>query len=145
MASKITMHTIKNIIAVGATTGTTYSKSIRGKILSIKILYSNTTPVDSSDRDTNLFEMNPGDPTSLTNFLQEVLNIGSLGAAPTTDNNIYYPRTPCEDKAGTSLKYLSTDAAIVPTEYVVFGRLMLSVTAAAAGDITTAYIMVEEY
>lgn len=139
------MHKIENTILTGETTGTTFSKPIRGRILSVKIQYTNTTPASSSDRDTNLFEMNPSAPTTIAKAIQEILNIGGLGAAPDDDNDVYYPRIPAEDNAGTELVYLSTDAATVPTEFVVFGRLMLSVTAAAAGDITTAYLMVEEY
>ena len=139
------MHKIENTIAVGATTGTSFSKPIRGKILSVKTIYSNTTPASTSDRDVNLFEMNPADDDDVSDALQEVLNIGGLGADPSADNTVYYPRATCQNNAGTDLKYLSTDTAVVPTEYVVFGRLMLSVTAAAAGDITTTYIMVEEY
>ena len=144
MPSKITMHKIKNTIAVGATTGNTYSNPIRGKVISVKILYSNTTPGDSSDRDVNLFEMNPSS-TSVAKAFQEILNIGGLGAAPDDDNEVYYPRQACQDNTGTDLLFLSSDAAVVPTEYMIFGRLNLAVTAAAAGDITTAYVMVEEY
>jgi hypothetical protein len=145
MVSKITMHKIENTIAAGVTSGTSFSKAIRGKILSVKIEYSNTTPASTSDRDVNIFEMNPAAPTTVAKALQEVLNIGTLGAVPVDDNNVYYPKVAGQDNTGTSLKFLSTDAAIVPTDYVVFGRLMLAVTAAVAGDITTAYIMVEEY
>ena len=145
MPSKITMHKIQNTIAVGATTGNTYSKAIRGKILSIKLIYSNTTHSSSSDRDINIFEMNPEDPTAVGDALQEVLNVGTLGADPDADNAVYYPRRAAQDNAAASMVYLSTDTAVVPTEYVVFGRVMLAITAAAAGDITTAYIMVEEY
>jgi len=145
MPSKITMHKIQNTIAVGATTGSTTSRVIRGKILSIKLIYSNTTHSSSSDRDINIFEMNPEDPTVVGDALQEILNIGGLGADPDADNAVYYPRQACQDNAAASLVYLSTDTAVVPTEYVIFGALNLAISAAAAGDITTAYIMVEEY
>jgi len=145
MPSKITMHKIENTIAVGATTGNTFSKSIRGRILAVKILFSNTTPGSSSDRDINLFEMNPFDDDDVADALQEIINVGDLGAAPADDNQVLYPRRAAETNAGTDMVFLSTDTAVVPTEYVVFGRLMLAVTAAAAGDITTAYVMVEEY
>jgi len=145
MPSKITMHKIENTIAVGATTGNSYSKAIRGKILSIKLIYSNTTHSSSSDRDINIFEMNPEDPTAVGDALQEVLNVGTLGADPDADNDVYYPRRAAEDNTGTELVFLSTDTAVVPVPYVIFGRLNLAITAAAAGDITTAYIMVEEY
>ena len=143
--SKLTMYKVQNTIAVGATTGTSFSKPIRGKIVAIKLIYSNTTHSSSSDRDINIFEMNPEDPLVVGDALQEILNVGDLGADPDADNAVYYPRTAAQDNAAASLVYLSTDTAVVPTEYVVFGRVMLAITAAAAGDITTAYIIVEEY
>ena len=143
MPSKITMHKIENTIAVGATTGNSYSKAIRGKILSIKTIYSNTTHSSSSDRDVNLWEMNPEDPLVVGDALQEILNIGDVGADPDADNKVYYPRFPSQDITGTDVTYDGTNEIYEP--FVVFGRLMLAVTAAAAGDITTVYIMVEEY
>jgi len=144
MPSKITMHKIQNTIAAGATTGNSYSKAIRGKILSVKLIYSNTTHGSSSDRDINIFEMNPEDPTAVGDALQEVLNVGTLGADPDADNTVYYPRRSCQDNTATDLVFIAS-GEIIPTEYVVFGRLNLAISAAAAGDITTAYIMVEEY
>lgn len=143
MPSKITMHKIQNTIAVGATTGNSYSKAIRGKILSVKLIYSNTTHSSSSDRDINIFEMNPEDPTAVGDALQEVLNLGGLGADPDADNGVYYPRTPAQDNTGTDVTFDATNEIYTP--FVVFGRVNLAITAAAAGDITTAYIMVEEY
>jgi len=143
MASKITMHKIQNTIAVGATTGTTFSNVIRGKILSIKTIYSNTTHSSSSDRDVNLWEMNPEDSLAVGDALQEVLNIGGLGADPDADNSVYYPRRAAQDNAAADLTFDGT--YVVPVPYVVFGRVMLAVTAAAAGDITTVYLQVEEY
>lgn len=147
MPSKITMHKIQNTIAAAATTGATYSKPIRGRILSVKIIYSNSTPASSSDRDVNLFEMNPSLPTTVANAMQEVLNIGGLGAAPDDDNAVYYPETPVQDNTGTALDLSDAQGGNVAKydKFVIFGRLYLSVTAAAAADITTAYIMVEEY
>ncbi len=147
MPSKITMHKIENTIAAGATTGTTFSKAIRGKILSIKVLYTNSTPASSSDRDVNLYEMNPSAPTTIAKAMQEILDIGGLGAAPNDDNNVYYPENPLQDYQGNAIDL--SDASGGNTAkygpFLVFGRLMLSVTAAAAGDITTLYLMVEEY
>ena len=145
MPSKITMHKIQNTIAVGATTGNSYSKAIRGKILSIKLIYSNTTHSSSSDRDINIFEMNPEDPTAVGDALQEVLNVGTLGADPDADNTVYYPRADAQDNTGTIQYYNDEGDEPVKVPYVIFGRLNLAITAAAAGDITTAYIMVEEY
>lgn len=143
MASKITMHKIENTIAEGETAGNTFSKVIRGKILSIKVLFTNSTPGSTSDRDVNIFEMNPFDSDDVADALQEVLNIGTVGAAPADDNAVYYPRTPSQDNTGTDVTFDATNEIYEP--FVIFGRLMLAVTAAAAGDITTVYVMVEEY
>ena len=140
---RITMIKIENTIAAGETTGTSFSKNIGGRILSVKTVYSNTTPASTSDRDINLFEMNPAAPTTIAKAVQEILNIGTLGAAPEDDNDVYYPRVPSQDNAGTDVTYDGTNEIYEP--YIVYGRLMLSVTAAAVGDITTTYIVVEEF
>ncbi len=145
MPSKITMHKIENTIATAQTTGTSFSKPIRGRILSVKVLFTNSTPGSSSDRDVNLFEMNPFDALDTADALQEILDIGTLGAAPADDNNVYYPRADAQDYQGTTQYYNDESNEPVKIPFVVFGRLMLSVTAAAAGDITTVYVMVEEY
>ncbi len=145
MPSKITMHKIENTIAAAQTAGTTFSKAIRGRILSIKVIFSNTTPANSSDRDVNLFEMNPFDPLDTADALQEFLDIGTLGAAPADDNGVYYPRADAQDITGAVQHYNDEADEPVKIPFMIFGRLMLSVTAAAAGDITTLYVMVEEY
>jgi len=56
---------------------------------------------------------------------------------------VYYPRRAAQDNAAADLTFDGT--YVVPVPYVVFGRVMLAVTAAAAGDITTVYLQVEEY
>ena len=141
------MHKIENTIGAGLTAGTTFSKPIRGKILSTRVEYTNSTPVSSSDRDTNLFEMNPSAPTTIAKAIQEILNIGGLGAAPDDDNNVYYPETLAQDNTGTAINLSDAEGGNTAkyTPFLVFGRIMLSVTAATAGDITTVHLMVEEY
>lgn len=134
---------IENTIATGETTGTTLSQVIRGRILSVRTVYSNTTPASTSDRDVNIFEMNPSASTTIAKAIQEILNIGTLGAAPDDDNDVYYPRVPSQDNTGTDVTFDATNEIYEP--FVVFGKVMLSVTAAAAGDITTVYLMVEEF
>ena len=85
----------------------------------------------------------PAAPTTIAKAFQEILNIGGVGAAPSDDNDVYYPRVQIEDNAGAGKEYASGYPIYEP--FMVFGRLMLSVTAAAAGDITDVYLMVEEY
>ena len=87
--------------------------------------------------------MNPNGSTDVTKAIQEVLNIGTLGAAPDDDNGIYYPKTPSQDNTGTDVTYDGTNEIYEP--FIIFGKLNLAITAAAAGDITTAYVLVEEY
>jgi len=141
--TSISMYKIENTIAVGETTGTSFSKPIRGKIVAVKVLFSNTTPASTSDRDVNLWEMNPADDDHTTDALQELLDVGGIGADPSADNAVYYPRVPAEDITGTDVTYDGTNEIYTPA--IVFGRIMLAVTAAAAGDITTVYLMVEEF
>ena len=144
MASKITMHKIACTVAVGGTTASaTSSHVIRGRVLAIKTVYSNTTPASSSDRDVNIFDMNPFDDDDVTDAVQELLNIGTLGAAPEADNSVYYPRTPSQDNTGTDVTFDGTNEIYEP--FIIFGNVLLDVTAAAAGDITTVYLLVEEY
>lgn len=147
MASKISMFTIENTIAAGQTAGTTDSKVIRGKILSVRVQYTNTTPANTSDRDTNIFEMNPAAPTDVAKAVQQVLDIGGLGATPVDDNAVYYPETNAQDFQGTNLDLSDAEGGNTAkfTPFLVVGVLRLAVTAAVAGDITRAYIMVEEY
>ena len=87
--------------------------------------------------------MNPSAPTTIAKAIQEILNIGTLGAAPDDDNDVYYPRVSSQDNTGTDVTYDGTNEIYEP--FIVFGQVMLSVTAAAAGDITTVHLMIEEY
>ena len=147
MPSRITMHKITNTIATAQTAGTTFSKPIRGRILAIRTVYSNTTHANSSDRDVNLWEMNPEDPLVTGDALQEILDIGNVGADPDADNAVYYPETNAQDYQGTNLDLSDGQGGNVAkyVPFVVYGTVMLQVTAAAAADITTVYLIVEEY
>jgi hypothetical protein len=143
MPSKITMHKISCTVAAGATSASATSGVMRGKVLAIKTVLNNTTPASSSDRDINLYDMNPFDDDDVTDAVQEILDIGGVGAAPADDNAVYYPRTPSQDYQGTDVTFDGTNEIYEP--FLVFGKLFLNVTSAAAGDITTLYVLVEEY
>ena len=79
----------------------------------------------------------------ITKALQELLNIGGLGAVPVDDNDVYYPNAYAQSEAGVDLTYDGTYK--VPTPFVLYGRKIgVSVSAAAVGDITTIKLMVEE-
>lgn len=147
MPSKITMHKISCTVAAGATSATATSAVMRGRILAIKTVLTNTTPASSSDRDIDLYEMNPFDDDDTTDAIQHILDVGTVGATPAADNTVYYPETKMQDYQGTALDLSDTEGGNTAKydKFVVFGRLYLSVSAAAAGDITTLYVLVEEY
>lgn len=143
MASKVTMHKISCTVASGATSATVTSNVMRGRILAIKTVLNNTTPASSSDRDIDLYEMNPYDSDDTSDAVQHILDVGGVGADPAADNAVYYPRTPSQDYQGSDVTFDGSHKLYEP--FVIFGRLYLSVSAAAAGDITTLYVLVEEY
>lgn len=147
MVTKLTMYKIQATVPAGETSITAFSKAIRGRIHSIKVIYSNTTPVSSSDRDVNLWEMNPADPDDTSDALQEILDIGGLGADPSADNAVYYPETPVQDYQGVAIDLSDAQGGDTAKydKFEVFGKVMLQVTAAAVADITTIYLLVEEY
>ncbi len=144
MAMNLTEHRLVLTVAAGQTSVLDYfTKPIRGIVRAIEVEYTNSTPASTSDRDVNIYEMNPFDDDDIADALQELLNIGGLGAAPADDNNVYYPNTYAQDEAGTDLTYDGTYK--VPTPFVLYGRKIgVNVTAAVAGDITTIKLMVEE-
>ncbi len=145
MAMKLTQYKLTCTVDAGETTASVQStKPIRGSIKAIYVQFNNTTPASSSDRDVDIREMNPIDDDDTNDALQHILDVGGIGADPESDNAIYYPRTYAQDYQGTDLTYDATRK--IPTEFLVFGKkLQLNVSAAAEGDITTAYIVVEEY
>lgn len=144
MTTKYTQYKIQAIVPTAATSATaTLGKAIRGKIVAIRTVLTNSTPANSSDRDINLYEMNPSNPEITADALQEILDIGNVGATPSSDNAIYYPRTPSQDYQGTDVTFDGTNEVYEP--FMVFADLYLSVTNAVAGDITTLYVIVEEY
>lgn len=142
---KLTQYKLQNTIASGATSGETYSsKPIRGIIRGIYVEFTNSTPASSSDRDVNIFEMNPFDDDDTSDALQEILDIGSLGADPAADNGIYYPHTPAQDYQGADVTFDGSNEIYIP--FATFGhKVCLSVSSAAADDITTVYLLVEEF
>jgi hypothetical protein len=146
---KITQYKLQNTIAEGETSGETYStKPIRGIIKAIYVEFTNSTPASSSDRDVDIYEMNPFDDDDTTDAVQHILDIGGVGAAPADDNTIYYPETKMQDYQGTDLDLSDTEGGNIAKygKFITFGhKICLSVSSAAAGDITTVYLVVEEF
>lgn len=140
------MYKLTNTIATGETSGQSFStKNIRGIIRSVYVEFTNSTPASTSDRDVDIYEMNPADDDDISDALQHILDIGSLGADPSADNSVYYPMRAAEDYQGTDMLFAAAGLP-VPINHVVFGhKLCLNVSSAAAGDITTVYVLVEEF
>ena len=143
---KLTQYKLENTIGAALTSGETFStKEIRGIVRAIYVEFTNSTPASTSDRDVAIYEMNPADPDDVADALQTILSVTGIGADPSADNNVYYPKIASEDYQGTDLVYIAA-GQIIPTEFLIFGHsLCLSVANAAAGDITTVYIVVEEF
>jgi len=141
---KLTEYRLVLTVPAGETSVLDYfAKPIRGIVRAIEVEFTNSTPPSSSDRDVNIYEMNPFDDDDINDALQELLNIGTLGAAPADDNGVYYPNTYAQDETGLDLTYDATRK--IPTPFVLYGRKIgVSVTAAAEGDITTIKLIVEE-
>ncbi len=146
---KLSQYKLQNTIASGSTSGTTYSeKPIRGIIRGVYVEFTNSTPASSSDRDVDIYEMNPYDSDDTSDALQHILDVGGVGADPAADNSIYYPETKMQDYQGTDLDLSDTEGGNVAKygKFLSFGhKICLSVSSAAAGDITTVYLLVEEF
>lgn len=105
-------------------TASAYSIPVRGKILSVGVNYPTNTCTVDLDSDGEL-------------SAQKILNL----AAANTDAT-FYPRTYCEDETGTDLLYAT--GFKVPTEFVVYGRIKLSIASGTAAESVSVTITVEE-
>jgi len=123
--SNITKYKISATIAAGQTTASAYSIPIRGRVLAVGVNYDTNTCTVDLDSD--------GEASA-----QKVLNL----AAANTDVTLY-PRTYAQDETGTDLLYAAAGEK-VPTHFVVYGRVKLSLASGTAGDTVTVYLMVEE-
>lgn len=123
MASKITYKRIK---VTGNTTVISENMPARGLIKAVYLEYE-----AGSDAGTDvLLEDNQG---------QEILDI---------DNNNtsgwYYPRTAAQDYQGTDLLFAAA-GEIVPTEFVVFSLMKLTVAQNGTDKYVWAHIFIEEF
>lgn len=140
--TKYRVHHVSLTVASGETTATGYTDPFVGVVKAVKVYFTNTTPGDSSDRDLDIREMNPFDPDDVNDAIQHILDVGTLGAAPASDNGVYYPRVQSQDYQGAGVTYDGTNELYEPP--LVSNRLRVDVSAAAAGDITEVYIITEE-
>ncbi len=115
-------------VAAAATTASATSEFFKGKILKIDVNY--TGAAMEVDLDT------VGEQKT-----QKILNLAS-GNTDTT----YYPRVALEDNTGTALDLSDAqggDTAMYG-EYVVFGKVTLSLASAAAAETVTVGITFED-
>jgi len=124
--TRITKYSITATIAAGETTATAYSSEvIRGKILAVGVNYPTNTCTVDLDSD--------GEASA-----QKILDL----AAANTDTTIYPRVDVCDNTGGASPVY-GTGFVIV-TEFVVFGRIKLSLASGTAGESVTVDVIVEE-
>ena len=112
-------------IAAGATGATAYSPPIRGKILKVGVNY--TTAACTVDLDTD------GETNA-----QKIMDLASASTDAT-----YYPRTDVCDYAGGATPVYGTGFVVV-TEFVVYGRLLLTLASGTATHSVTVHVTVEE-
>ena len=112
-------------IAAGGT-ATAYSNNIAGKILAVHVNYPTNTCTVDIDTDGELKS-------------QKIIDL----AAANTDA-VYYPRTDVCDYAGAATPVYDTGFVIV-TEFVVSGRLKLSIASGTAAETVTVDVIYEEY
>ena len=125
MPNKIQMYRISSgaISALGAAEA--YSIPVRGRILSVHVDYPTNTCTIDLDTDEAVS--------------QKIVDL----AAANTDA-VYYPRTPVCSNAGAENVYFEGTNK-VHTEFVVFGRIKLTIASGTADEIVNVSILVEEW
>lgn len=125
MPSKIQRIRIKSGAIDGSGDATAYSNSISGKILAVHVNYPTNTCTVDIDSSGEL-------------KAQKIIDL----AAANTDA-VYYPRTPMEDNTGTDVTYDATNE--IYTEFVVHGRLLLTIAAGTEDETVQVDIVYEAY
>jgi len=115
-------------IPAGGTGATAYSPVIRGKILKVGVDYKTaacTVDIDSADEAT----------------AQKILDLASASTDKT-----YYPRTQLHKYDGTAIDLSDTEGGDIAMygEFVVNGRLLLTLASGTAGHSVTVHVTVEE-
>lgn len=126
--SKIRTYRWTATIPTGGTGATAYSNVIRGKILKVGVDYNTaacTVDLDSADEAT----------------AQKILDLASGNTDAT-----YYPRTPLHTYDGTAIDLSDTEGGDIAMygEFVVNGRLLLTLASGTAGHSVTVHVTVEE-
>ena len=125
MVNKIQRIRIKSG-AIASNVATAYSSNITGRILAVHVNYPTNNCLVDIDTDGELKS-------------QKMLDLSSANS-----DAVYYPRTYAQDETGTDLVY-DTSNDKVPVEFVVHGRLKLSITSGTNGEEVTVDVIYEAY
>ncbi len=126
--SRIRTYRWKAIIPTGATGTTAYSQVIRGKILKVGVDYNTaacTVDLDSADEAK----------------AQKILDLASAST-----DAAYYPRTPLHKYDGSAIDLSDAEGGDIAMygEFLVNGRLLLTLASGTAGHSVTVHVTVEE-
>jgi len=133
MAGKITQYIIASgaADASGDATATT-EKILRGKLKAISLIYDASSAAGTDVTVDHLVKY--GTQTVTENLL-------TIGDANTSAK--FYPRAYAEDTAGADLTYDGINE--IPTEFVLFGPVKITIANQTEGKAVTAILHVEEY
>jgi len=129
MPSKITRERIASGAIDAGGDAVAYSKPIYGKILAVHVNYPTNTCTVDIDTDGEL-------------KAQKIVDL----AAANTDA-VYYPRVALHDNTGTALDLSDTEGGDVAMygEFVVVGRLKLTIASGTATEEVTVDVIYEAY
>ena len=126
MVNKIQRFRIKSGAIAADGSATAYSSIVMGKILAVHVNYPTNTCTVDIDTDGELKS-------------QKILDL----AVANTDI-VYYPRTPvCVNTGGETVFWEGTNKAY--TEFMVHGRLLLTIASGTAGEEVSVDVIVEVY
>jgi len=132
MVSKITMYKLESGGAdASGDASVISSKIVRGKLLAVHIIYDASSAATTDVQLVHLGSDYGGADQTLLN----IVNNNTSGW--------YYPRTAAQDSSGSDLTFDGSNT--IPTEFIVFGRLKLTVAGQTENKEVKAYILVEEY
>jgi len=125
MPNKIQKYKIESGAIDSSGDASAYSTVVRGKVLAVWVDYPTNTCTVDLDTDEAVSQ-----------------KIVDLSAANT--DAVYYPRTPVCNNAGAETVYFESTNK-VHTEFVIFGRIKLTVASGTADEEVNAYVLLEEY
>ena len=122
---KFNLYRLRPAVIAADGSATVYTPNINGKIVAVKVYYPTNTCTVDLDSDEGVS--------------QKIINL----AAANTDA-VYYPRTPvCNNAGNESVTYDGTNK--VHDEFIVYGRVLLTIASGTAGEAVKVDIIVEEF